>query len=123
MLKLQLLWVRYREWGNDDCDSDVASIFDEITADQTVRQDSGSDETDPSDFDAEIGPTDADDEEDEVASGIEPESSVRSTYKSKNPNVIWSKEPREIRGLLPKENIIQNKKIKTLDQPFLCHDI
>ena len=98
---------------NDDCDSDVASIFDETTADHTVHQDSDSDETDyhPSDCDAEIGPTDADDEEDEVASGIEPESSVRSTYKSKNPKVKWSKEPREIRGLLPKENIIQNKNI------------
>ena len=46
-----LIIVDNNEWDNEneqneDRDSDTASIFDESTANQTVHQDSGSDETD-----------------------------------------------------------------------------
>ena len=72
-----------------------------------------SDETDYhlSGSDAKIGLTHADNEEDEVASDIKPESSVRNTYKTKDLKVKWSKKPCEICGRLPKESTIQNENI------------
>ena len=56
---------------NDDYYSGTASTFDESTTNETVRQDSDSDETGyhSSDVDVESGPADADNE-DEVALNI-----------------------------------------------------
>ena len=98
---------------NDDRDSDRPFIFDESTANQAVHQDSESDETDyhPSESDPETGPTEADNQEDEAASDIKPESNVRNTYKAKDPKVKWSKGSQKELGRLPKKHIIQNKNI------------
>ena len=51
----------------------------------------------------EIGPTDPDDKEDNVASDIELELTIRNTDKTKGPKLKWSKEPREIRGWFQKK--------------------
>lgn len=56
--------------------------------------------------------SDADGEEDEVASDTEPESSVNNNSKStKGFKVKYSKESRKIPGWLPRNSIIKNKSI------------
>ena len=50
---------------NDDCNRYAASVFAESKANQNIHKDTHSDETyyHPSDSDAKIGPTDADNED------------------------------------------------------------